>query len=92
MSGVPLTERRISSAALAVLEDVEKAYGTVFEKKSADDRFFAELQIEHLQFYSRTLKRPITPRQVKHAQRMFRDACRDLMAEAKARLLTGDAS
>lgn len=86
MSGTTLSDRRISSAGRAVLEQVESAYDTVFPRGPADDRFFDEMQEAYNQYRNRTNKRPITPRDVKNAQRVFRDQCRSAMAEAKRRI------
>jgi hypothetical protein len=68
-----------------VLDQVENAYETVFAKESANDAFYGGLNAALLRFRKRTEKRPITPRDVKNAQRVFRDECRDVMAEAKQR-------
>lgn len=86
MSGTTLSDRRILSAGRAVLDQVESAYETVFAKASANDAFFGGLSAAFLRFRRRTEKRPITPRDVKNAQRVFRDECRDVMAEAKRRI------
>ncbi|GBE23743.1 hypothetical protein BMS3Bbin02_00008 [bacterium BMS3Bbin02] len=86
MSGTTLSDRRISSAGRAVLEQVEAAYETVFAKASARDAFFSGLNAAFLRFRKRTAKRPILPRDVKNTQRVFRDECRSVMAEAKRRI------
>ncbi len=81
-----LTDRRISSAGRAVLDQVGDAYETVFAGVSADDVFFDEFTQAYIDFRLRTAKRPITPREVKDAQRVFRDECRKVIAEAKRRI------
>lgn len=85
MSGTPLTERRIFSAALAVHEQVETAYETVFKDKPADGQFFEDLEDAYKAYLKRTAKRPLKPMEVKTAQRIFRDQCRSSMAAAKKR-------
>lgn len=84
-NGPTLTERRISSAARAVLDQVESAYEQVFPGERADDQFFDELDAAHADYQRRTAQRPITPTEVKTAQRIFRDKCRTVMQEAKNR-------
>lgn len=86
MSGTTLSDRRISSAGRAVLDQVESAYETVFAKMPADFQFHVQLEEAHRTFQARTAHRPITPRDVKNAQRVFRDDCRRVMAEAKWRI------
>lgn len=84
-SGATLSERRISSAGQAVLDQVENAYETVFGLMAADDQFFDDLELAYNQYRERTRKRPISPRDVKAAQRLFRDECRKAMSQAKRR-------
>lgn len=86
MDGETLTDRRISSAAQAVLDQVEAGYETVFADVSADDEFFSDLEDAFGFFLKRTSKRPIKPREVKAAQTKFRDSCRTIMKKARQRV------
>lgn len=81
-----LTQRRILSAGQGVLDQVEQAYETVFARGSADDEFFEGLESAYLAFLKQTAKRPLKVREIGAAERIFRDACRDLMRKAKERV------
>lgn len=86
MSGkATLSDRRISSAAREVDQQVETGYQQVFPGPRADEQFFADYETARIAFSNRTKKRPITPREVATAQRLYRDACRIAMSEAKTR-------
>lgn len=78
-----LTDRRISSAAQAVLQQVEEAYETVFEDRAAGSAFFEELEDAHSFYQKRTAARPLGVHAIKLAQRKFRDSCRTIMRKAR---------
>lgn len=81
-----VSDRRVESAANEVLDQVEKAYEQVLPDGLEDSSLTAfddQLDEAYRAYMDRTKRRPITPRQVQAAQRIFREDCRKAMREAR---------